>query len=55
MIKVFAMLVALSPGQAPDNKAAFFTPEGEQLCRVLAANLNAKQLDVTYICEVEHG
>lgn len=55
MIKVFALLVALSPGQPNDNKAMFLTPESVELCHMLAATLNAKQLDVTYICEVKHG
>lgn len=49
---IFAMLVATSPGQAPDNLAAFLTEDGPVLCQALADRLNRTGTETLYVCEV---
>ena len=51
---IFAMLVATSPGQPPDNLAAFFTEDGPILCAGLADALNSSGTSTLYVCEVIH-
>lgn len=53
MLKIFALLVALTPGHEPDKQAAFMTPEGPQICETLAAQLNKTAAGTVYTCEVE--
>ena len=42
---VTAILIATAPGTAPENKAAYFTAEGPQLCYDQADT-------VLYVCKV---
>lgn len=49
---VTAILIATTPGLAPENKAAYFTAEGPQLCYEQADKLNDRDDTVLYICKV---
>lgn len=53
MLKIFALLVALTPGHEPDKQAVFLTPVGPEMCATLAKDLNKTAAGTVYICEVE--
>lgn len=52
MLKIFALLVALTPGHEPDKQAAFLTPDSVAMCRTLAKELNKTAAGTVYVCEV---
>jgi len=49
---VTAILVATTPGLAPENKAAYFTAEGPELCYAAADKLNDRDDSTLYVCKV---
>lgn len=49
---VTAILIATTPGLAPENKAAYFTAEGPQLCYDQADKLNDRDDSTLYVCKV---
>lgn len=49
---ITAILIATTPGAAPENKAAYFTAEGPQLCYDQADKLNDRDDTVLYVCKV---
>lgn len=51
---ITAILIASAPGVTPDNRAAFFTEDGPQLCYALAEALNRSGTETLYVCEVGH-
>lgn len=49
---VTAILLATTPGQAPETKAAYFTAEGPELCYAAADKLNERDDSTLYVCKV---
>lgn len=49
---VTAILIATTPGLAPENKAAYFTNEGPELCYAAADKLNDRDDSTLYVCKV---
>lgn len=49
---VTAILIATAPGTAPENKAAYFTAEGPELCYAAADKLNDRDDSTLYVCKV---
>lgn len=49
---VTAILIATTPGLAPENKAAYFTDEGPDLCYLQADKLNDRDDSTLYVCKV---
>lgn len=52
MLKIFAILVALTPGHEPDKQAAFLTAESIPMCWKLAKEMNRTAAGTVYTCEV---
>lgn len=50
---IIAILVVTSPGEPPDNLAAFFTEDGAAICQIAADELNRAGTENIYVCEVQ--
>lgn len=49
---VTAILIATTAGSPPENKAAYFTTEGPELCYAQADKLNDRDDSTLYVCKV---
>ncbi len=49
---ITAILIATTAGAPSENKAAYFTAEGPELCYAQAHKLNARDQSTLYTCKV---